>query len=275
MVLVFDIGATHVRAAVVPEGGELGDVVRIDTDKSAAGFAKVLGLFEQVAQGHRITAVAGGMAGQLEGEEGRLTLTPNLPLWQGVPVRRELSRLFDCPIYVLNDVMMGGLGECHYGAGRRQGVMAYFTVSTGVNAVRIVDGRVDTSIVRYEIGRHIVEEQHGHVRSLESLVGGAALEKRTGRKPREIENERTWKAEERHLAVGLYNVILDWTPEVVVLGGSMMRDINLRHLAHYLDNFPNILEKWPQLKRATLGDIAGLLGALEYLDQRSKNQGNP
>jgi predicted NBD/HSP70 family sugar kinase len=271
MVLVFDIGATHIRVALVPDG-ELGDVIRMDTDHSAAGFAKAMGLVEEVTQGHTITAVAGGMAGQLEGEDGRLTMTPNLPLWQGVAVRREFRRLFECPIYILNDVVMGGLGECHYGAGRRTGVMAYFTVSTGVNAARIVDGRIDSTIARYEIGQHLIEEANGRARTLESLVGGAALEKRTGRKPRDIENERTWKAEERHLALGLYNVILDWTPEVVVLGGSMMRDINLRHLAHELNELPNALSRWPQLKRARLGDTAGLLGALEYLEQMAGDQ---
>jgi predicted NBD/HSP70 family sugar kinase len=269
MMLVFDIGATHTRVALVQDG-VLGEVVRVDTDPTGAGFARFLGLLEELVAGRRIEAVAGGMAGQLEGEEGRLILTPNLPKWQGVTVLRHLRRLFDCSVYVLNDVTMGGLGECHYGAGSREGVMAYFTISTGVNAVRIVNGRVDNSIVRFEIGRHVIEDKGGELRSLEALVGGAALEKRFGRKPHDIKARAVWTEEERHLAHGLYNVILDWTPELVVLGGTMMRDINLRHLTHDLEELPNVLSSWPRLKRAALGDRAGLMGAVWYLKQVSE-----
>jgi glucokinase len=266
MVLVFDIGATRTRLALVKDG-ELGDVIRLDTDRRPTGFASFLGVVEELIHDQQIEAVAGGIVGQLEGEEGRLRMTPNLPDWADVPVLREMKKRFECPVYIKNDVMMGGLGECHYGAGVTSGVMAYFTVSTGVNAVRIIDGRIDTTITRYEIGRHVVEEEGGQIRTLESLVGGAALEKRLGKKPRDIRSEAVWTEEERHLALGLYNVILDWTPEVVVLGGSMMRDINLRHLSSDLAELPSVLSKWPQLKRAKLGDMAGLMGSLKYLEQ--------
>jgi predicted NBD/HSP70 family sugar kinase len=269
MILVFDIGATRTRLALVKDG-KLGEVLRLETDKRPTGFASFLGVVEELTKGQEIEAVAGGMVGQLEGEEGRLRMTPNLPEWADVPVLREMKKRFECPVHIKNDVMMGGLGECHYGVGVTVGVMAYFTVSTGVNAVRIVDGRIDTSITRYEIGRHVVEEADGKIRTLESLVGGAALEKRLGKKPRQVQSEAVWTEEERHLALGLYNVILDWTPEVVVLGGSMMRDINLRHLSHDLTELPNVLSKWPQLKRAKLGDMAGLMGALKYLEQATE-----
>lgn len=267
MKLVFDIGATRTRVALA-EGSELHKVVRVETDANATGFASFLGLLEELTKDVQLTAVCGGIAGQLEGEAGHLTLVPNLPAWEDVPVLKGLKQLFECPVYVLNDVMAGGLGEAHYGAGVVKGTMAYFTLSTGVNAVRLVDGNIDTSIVRYEIGQHLVETKQGGVATWESLVSGAAMEQRYGKKPREVKRKAIWDKETEHLALGLYNVILDWTPEVVVLGGSMMRDINLRDLAHDLDELPNVLPHWPQLKRAKLGDIAGLWGSLQYLEQK-------
>jgi fructokinase len=265
-VLVFDVGATHTRLALA-SGGELQRVVRVDTDPRPTGFATFLGLLEELAKGHNVEAVAGGIAGQFEGDDGHLTLVPNLPDWEGIPVKQSLSKLFDCPTYILNDVVVGGLGECHYGAGSPRGVMAYFTISTGINAVRIVDGVVDASIERFEIGRHILEEHDGAVASLESLVGGAALEKRLGKAPREVRDAAVWDEEEEHLAYGLYNVLIDWTPELVVFGGSMMRDINLDDVCRNLGKLPKVLSEWPQLRQAKLGDTAGLLGSLKYLEQ--------
>lgn len=265
-VLVFDIGATRIRMALASED-ELGPVVRMETDPTVSGFDRVLDAMQELAQGHRIAAVVGGTPGQLEGEKGRLVLAPNLPEWVGVPVLERLKARFECPVLVLNDVVLGGLGECHFGAGKPRGIMAYFTVSTGLNAVRIVEGKVDATIDRYEIGHHILETESGEVETFESLVGGAAMEKRLGRKPREVRDPEIWRTEERHLARGLYNVILDWAPDVVVFGGSMMRDINLTNLGVELRKLPEIMPSWPILKRATLKDTAGLLGGVKYWEQ--------
>jgi predicted NBD/HSP70 family sugar kinase len=269
MVLVFDIGATHTRLALASHGG-LGEVWRMDTDTTAVGFARVLGALEEAAKGHKLAAVAGGIPGQLEGEDGRLALAPNLPDWVGLPVRARLTKLFDCPVYIFNDVEMGGLGESHDGAGISQGVMAYFTVSTGVNAVRIVDGRVDSSIERFEIGKFLIDTENGKPESLEALTGGAALAKRQGKPPRQVRDPAVWKAEERDLARGLYDVLISWTPELVVFGGSMMRDIDLKVVRRELEQLPSVMREWPRLEYAKLGDLGGLHGAVAWLEQQTK-----
>ncbi len=266
MILIFDLGGTKMRVALA-ENGVIGEVLRVSTDRSAAGFGKFLLTLQEVVKGQRIDAVAGGFPGQLQGEDGELVVATNLPHWRGQLLLKELKELFDCPVHITNDVELCGLGEAKYGSGTTKGIMAYYTVSTGVNAVRLLDGEVDRSVGRYELGKQIVGNVDGEPQSLEPLIGGAALEKRTGKLPHDIHDETVWRELERSLAVGIYNTILYWNPELVVIGGSMMRDIKVEGVAEALHELPNVLEQWPRLELATLGDEGGIRGAMVWLGQ--------
>jgi predicted NBD/HSP70 family sugar kinase len=267
MILLFDLGATNTRLALA-SNGELGDVVKIATDRSTQGFARLMGEMEALAAGQSLWAVVGGVPAQIEGDEGRLELATNLPDWEGLPVRAQLERLFDCPVELRNDVVMAGLGEAHAGAGSKHGVMAYFTISTGANAVRLVDGRVDETIKRYTVGNQIVFERGAEPVDWESLVGGAATQQHYGKPPEQIHARAVWQGEDRHVAYGLYNTILHWAPETVVMGGSMMRDIDLKAVQIELEKLPAWTAQWPKLVRGKLGDRAGLEGALWCSQQR-------
>ncbi len=265
MVLVFDLGGTNTRIALA-DNGEIGEVTRMPTDKSAAGFGKFLGLLEEVAKGQKISAVAGGMPGQLEGEDGLFMVATNLPEWRGLPVLKQVKDLFGVPVVISNDVEMCGLGEAQYGAGLREGVMAYYTVSTGVNGVRLIDGKIDSTISQYELGKQIVDHDKRSPQELEPLISGAALERREHKKPHDIDDPAIWAQEERYLAAALYNTALYWNPEQIVLGGSMMRDIDIAEVAREMAKLPQVAEAWPKLVAAKLGDEAGIRGAVARLD---------
>jgi predicted NBD/HSP70 family sugar kinase len=261
MHLVFDLGGTRSRFALV-EKGKLQEIVRLDTDRKAAGFAKFIGAMEEYVGGRELESVVGGMAGQLN-EQGDLTLTPNLPDWRGLPVLSSLRRVFGDNVRIYNDAVMGGLGEAYFGAGVAKGVMAYFTVSTGTNGVRIVDGLPDQTITRFEVGHMIMGGVDSHPVDFEDLVGGNALEQQTGKPPREIKDAAVWRKYAKRLAFGMYNTCLFWTPEVIVFGGSMMRDIDLKLVRQFLEEMPDsALKTLPRLEKAQLGDTTGLHGAL-------------
>lgn len=266
MILVFDIGATHTRLGLAADG-QIKDVRHLETDPSAAGLARLLGAMAAIAAGQRLRAVVGGVPGELEGEDGKLVVAPNLPAWLGLPVKSRMQSMFDCRVYIHNDLVMCGLGEAHAGGGTVEGVMIYYTVSTGVNAVRLVDGRIDRSIKRFEIGFELVGQDDGKVESLENLVGGGVMAKRLGRAPEAVHSQAVWRQAERNLAHGLYNTMLHWTPDVVVFGGSMMRDIKIDGVKRELAKLPQVLTKNPELRPAKLGDLAGVYGAMQWWDQ--------
>jgi predicted NBD/HSP70 family sugar kinase len=265
--LVFDMGGTRTRYAHVIDG-KLKNVVKTATDSSADGFDRFLQAVIKHSEGYNIQAVVGGLPGQCTGPEGHLTLAPNLPDWIGTPVYKRLRDAFGVDVHVFNDVVLGGIGEAHYGSGVANKTMAYFTISTGTNAVRIVNGRADETIGRYEVGRMIMGLDGGKAIDFEQTVGGAALQRRIGRPPHEIRDDKLWLEYARRVAVGVYNVSLLWDPEVIVFGGSMMKDIKLPAVTQYLEELPPALLKIPLLRYAKLGDEMGLHGALAWVTLR-------
>lgn len=268
MILVFDVGATHTRIALSDDGRTLGETLRMDTHNSEAGLERFVKAVRDMALTHKLDAIGGAIAGQIDKTTGTFVLADNLTRWNGFPLKSELESAGGCKVYLGNDVMMAGLGEAQHGAVGPSGVAAFFTVSTGVNAVRLVDGWVDESISRYNVGHLLLPDADGRLVSLETLTGGKAFERRRDESPREVRDGRSWRAEEHYLARGIFNTALLWTPERIVFGGSMMRDIDLEAVGRELGKLPDVLAVRPQLLRAKLGDSAGMLGAIAWVRRK-------
>ena len=265
MNIVFDIGGTNMRVASA-EGTALGDVQKIPTPQDPKeAVAEFVRLAQEAAQGKTIQAVVGSIRWVvvdgvfLPGDKA-------LPMWGGTYLVGKLSAALGAPVSFAHDTALIGLGEVHAGAGQGSRICAYVTVSTGVGGDRIVDGSVDRSTYNPEIGNQIVNGE-----KLEDLVSGTAVKKKFGIEPKDLES-----IEERNkladiLALGLYNTVLHWSPDTIVLGGSMIIGVNPiplarveSELAKRLTMYPNV----PAVKMAQLGDIGGLKGAAILAQQR-------
>jgi predicted NBD/HSP70 family sugar kinase len=264
MYAVFDVGGTHIRLALSKDGRNLNHIERFDSDPGDTGFDAFCMALKSFVQQHDIKAVAGGISGQIDPTTGVLRLAPHLPGWQGLEVPAKLRQLLKVPVRIDNDAAVAGLGEAVHGAGREHSIVVYMTVSTGVNGARIVDGRIEPSAYGFEIGNQLVESG-GRAVSLESLCGGAALQKKYGGDPKELREPKVWSHEAKYLAQGLYNTLLHWSPDIVIYNGSMMHDIAVEAISTELSKLPNPFATWPPLKLSMLGDEAGLYGGLVML----------
>lgn len=265
MKLVFDIGATSTRIASV-SNGELGSVVRFSTDSSQQGILQFIEKLQGVAAGQTIEAMAGCLPAQL-GPNGDIVLASNLPQWQGQNLQKIVESTFHCSLQLHNDMVMCGTGEAWRGSGSSDGVMAYMTVSTGSNAARFINGQIDATIPWFELGYQLVSGGPREVHELSRFVSGRALQERMHMPPAEITDPRVWDQVSAYLARAIYNMRLYWAPEIIVLGGSMMRDIMLTALEDHLALFPDVFPGSVELRLSTLGDTAGLLGSLTYLEK--------
>ncbi|MBU0731954.1 ROK family protein [Patescibacteria group bacterium] len=241
MYLLFDVGGTNTRVAVSQNGRSLKDVVIFKTSKNyKQGLENLIMAGKALAGGNKIKAVAGGMAGILSLDKKKIFVAPNLPKWNRQPIYSDLHKAFRCPVLIENDADMAGLGEAHYGAGKGYGIIGYLTISTGIGGCRVTDGRLDKSYLGFEPGFQIVEYKKRNLTYFEPYT------------------------DNKKLAVGIHNAIVFWSPEILILGGGRMNDpkIKISGIKKQLKKTLAIFPKLPEIKKAELGDLGGLFGAL-------------
>jgi glucokinase len=231
---------------------------------------------------------------------------PNLPGWDAVPLRDQLASTFGCPVLVENDANAAAWGEFCHGAGRRTAHMVYLTVSTGIGGGLVLDGRLYRGAggAAGEIG-HIPLLPDGPPCGcgargcLEALASGSAIA-RAAREARVQDRARGLSdataadaitAEHVHsaalagdpdcrhiiveaghfLGLGLTAIANLFDPEVIVLGGGVMRTG-----AMLLDPAVAVLRERAmppardhvRVALAALGDRAGVLGVAALARER-------
>lgn len=280
MYLVFDIGGTKTRVARSLDGVTLDEIVKFDTDPTYhEGIQKFQKAVRSLIKGS-VDGIAGGIRGPLNHEKTGITKESVLLDWVGRNIVADIKKVCDVPVYLENDTAIVGLGEVHFGAGKGHSIVAYHTVSTGVGGARYVNGKIDQAHIGFEPGHQVLDIDFtllgkGITGTLENLVSGTALQSRRGVKPYEIpQDDPVWDELARYLAYGLRNTIMYWSPDLIVLGGSMvigdpriLREDIVRHTIAVLEGFIPC----PPIVDATLKDEGGLFGGLAILKQRLDN----
>lgn len=261
--ILADIGGSKMRLAlntIIPL-----DPTHLDTPHSYNdGLALIVATAQKLVGDTPLDYFIAGVPGVLSYNKRSLAHAPHLPDWEGKALADDIERMLSCKVLLENDTALVGLGEAHYGAGKGSSIMMYLTISTGVNGVRIVDGSIDRSNEGFEVGGQYLS--HGDaLETFEELVSGTAVFKKFGVHPRELGHDSpVWEELARVTAIGVHNTILEWSPDIVVLGGSMFNEIGISVprveaiLLTIMHKFPTI----PPLVHSQLKDDGGLYGAL-------------
>lgn len=271
MYLLFDIGGTKMRIAVSSDGKTLGEPKIIPTMQNFdEGIQIIAQTANELSGGGKIEAAAGGLAGTLDKDRTMLISSPNIKGWITKPFKQNLENILNCPVHLENDADLAALGEAVYGAGSGKNIVAYLTISTGVGGGRVVNGKIDENSLGFEPGHQIIVPDgdpcncggKGH---LGSYVSGSGLERIHGKKGEDITDEQVWNQVAKYLAVGLNNTVVHWSPDIVILGGSVMKSIPLEKVKSYLRDYLTIFPNPPEIILSKLGDSVGLYGALKLL----------
>lgn len=278
--VLFDIGGSKTRVGVSDDLSKLTNNVAFDTPKKCAdGVKKIVEEAKKLAGDQKIRMIAGGIRGVLDGDKEGIIEDPGGVLndWIDEPIVSKLKKALDAEVYLENDAALAGMGEAVYGAGAGHEIVVYHTISTGVGGAKIEDGMIDDYRQGFEPGHQILDVDHTILGedvepTLENLVSGKAVEERMGMKPYDIaQDDALWDQLAYYLAHGLRNSILYWSPDVIVLGGSMIVGdprILLDNITKYTNQVLGDVADVPLILDATLGDEGGLYGAMAVLQQR-------
>jgi fructokinase len=208
---------------------------------------------QQAAEKGDITALGVGCFGPVDlntasSTFGYITTTPK-PHWSNIDVAGYLSRELGIPVSFDTDVNCAALGEYRHGAAQGRPDFVYVTVGTGIGAGVFVNGRPMNGMVHTEFGHTLISRDPVkdpyvghcpfHKDCLTALACGPAIEARWGCKGIELPaDHEAWGLQADYLAVMCLNIVMSYSPRVIILGGGVM---DQQHL------FPKIRLKFSSL----------------------------
>jgi glucokinase len=189
-----DIGGTNIKMGLVDGVGRV-KVRRVLQTRASSGPTQALmrigTVIEQLRRRRKVASVGVGIAGLVDHTAGIVRVPPNLPGWNGTPVKRMIEKLTGLPVYCANDANVVALGEWFCGAGRGARHMLCVTLGTGVGGGIVADGRFLTGAndAAGEIGHTAIFADGppctcGHNGCVERYVGARYVEDRARKRVR-------------------------------------------------------------------------------------------
>lgn len=279
-----DIGGTKIAVGVVHPDGFVLSSDQCPTQPERGfedALERIADMLQRCADGRQLVGIGIGCAGPVDPLLGEVGNVEFFPSWQGSNLSLGLERMTGLLAVLENDADAAALGEVSWGAGRGAERFIYVTLSTGIGVGLVLDGHLYRGVggTHPEVGHHIIEASGplclcGVRGCWEALASGTAL---ASLFPPHTA-ERICKLAEagdpsalaavqqvaRYMGIGLANLINLYTPDVIALGGGLMKSKQLfwgTIVDTVRQNCLLISPEQTRLVPAGLGDHAGLVGA--------------
>jgi glucokinase len=287
--IALDLGGTHVRSAVVSDDGRVLHRQRQRTPRTDPTIDFLVRLIKaelvEVPENHGVTGVVIGLPGIIDHLRESLVAAPNIPQrWIENLSEEWLSAKTGLPISLANDADLAAVGEANFGAGRDHRDVVYVTISTGVGAGIVVDGKlVRGRLSGGEIGHTIIDwsdadagipatvEELGSGTAIELMASAAGITERGADLADLVHLGHpgavgVWNRAIRAVGIGIVNLAWLVAPEVVIVGGGVGRNIDLVApvLKRELERHGPPAAGPVEVTVAELGDDAALAGAAAW-----------
>jgi glucokinase len=258
-VIGVDVGGTGTKGAIVDLSGRIHEKVERPTDVTA-GTKGIIAVVEELLQRAPgpIDAIGIGAAGFIDSTRGMVMMSPNLA-YDDPNVAEAVRARTGLPVIVDNDANAAAWGEFVFGSARGSSHVAFLTLGTGIGSGFIVEGRLVRGYTgaAAEVGHMVIDPDGppcpcGLRGCLEQLASGTAIARtarealatapdssivafagsieavtaahvaKAAREYDELARDVMRRAG-RYLGIGLSNVVNLFDPEVIVLGGSVVR----------------------------------------------------
>jgi len=297
-----DIGGTKLAVGIVDEGGRL--LSRLESPSREAeayvdGIEHIGSMLRRAMRdtGLAVTGIGIGSTGPVDPISGRMGDLDFLPGWSGANLVGDLERIFNVPVALENDADAAALAEAAWGAGRDKSRLIYVTVGTGIGGGIILDGQLYRGVdgAHPEMGHQVIDASGppcscGFSGCWESLAAGPAMVRWMEVQPEYLRREeltakricdlalagdplasRAVERERFYLGIGLANLVNLFTPDALILSGSLMKSSGL-----FLEGIGKVMRRGcrfvplekAELRLASLGDDANLIGAARVWFER-------
>ena len=267
MYLAIDIGGTKTLLATFSKSGKLLQSVKFETPHDYPQFLEELGKsYELLENRDEIKQCVTGAPGRIDRKSGVAVAFGNLP-WENIPLKKDVEKICGVPVLLENDANLAGLSEAIL-IGHAYKKVLYITVSTGIGGVVITDGVIDAEYADMEFG-HMMFEKDGRLQAWEDFASGRAIFEKYGKRAAEIEDASAWYEISRNIALGLTNVIVNLTPEVVIIGGGVGSHFEkfADQLHEELMIYSTKLVSVPPIRKAIRAEEAVIYGCYELACQ--------
>ena len=271
-VLAIDLGGTKMLLAIISDDGQVMAQELCPTLADEGAQAVLDRLFSAMdrlfklnnMEPSQLCSISIAAAGGIDSDRGLITVSPNLPGWNDIPLRDIVQEKYGIDTFLVNDASAAALGEYHFGVGRGVNNLILLTVGTGIGGGIIINGELYSGSCGSagEIGHMTIDVNGprcscGNTGCLETLASGRAVageairrisegEKSSlieivGGRIEDITAEKVGDAARdgdplssdviakaaTYLGVGMVNLVNIFNPEMIVVGGGMARMGNL------------------------------------------------
>ena len=303
-----DLGGTNIAVGIVDEKGNilaqtstptLPERPYQDLVKDMAGcILSVMG--KAGVTSDDIQSIGIGIPGVADQKEGSVIFCTNLG-WRDIPLREEMQKYINKPVFIDNDATVAGLAESVVGVSAGCQSSVFITLGTGVGAGIVINGRPwsgahgvgselghmtlvvdgvpctcgnDGCVERYCSATAIIRMARaaclGYPESMMMKMAGDDPEKIDARvvidaaKAGDPTALQVFNRFTRYLAITVNNVTAFLDPEMIVLGGGVSKagEFLLENVKKQLPRY--LMYKTlpsPRLELARLGNEAGIIGA--------------
>jgi glucokinase len=296
MIGAVDIGGTKIAVGMVDDHGRVLAKTQTPTDpeRYSVSVEEVTRMLREMAReaGAEISGIGIGSTGPVDPIRGEFGDVDFLPGWRGKNPVNDLARIFNVRVALENDGDAAALAEAGWGAGRNRKRLIYVTIGTGIGGGMIFDGQLYRGVdgAHPEIGHQVIDLAGppcscGLRGCWEALAAGPAMaalfktqapvdypnrESISARRICELAQQGDVMAQKAvqqqafYLGIGLANLINVFTPDALVLSGSVFKSADL-----FMDGIRAVIRSGcrfvpaekTDLTLASLGDDTNLIGA--------------
>jgi glucokinase len=246
--IAIDLGATNLRIASFDKNFKMLDHIKELTTKDGMNALneQLYALIERISNKQEIDYIGVSICGPVDSLTQSVLVMPNLNI-QYYPIGDILFSRYNCKVKICNDANASTYYESQSGLGVGYRQVCYLTISSGIGAGLVTDGKIYDGYLGYglEIGKTYLDASYK--KNFENTCSGIVLRK-TAKKLGFSHVSEFFKNKDNYpkiydkwltqLTHGIVNLICIVAPQILIIGGGVLNSSD-----YFFDDLQALINK--------------------------------